>query len=768
MTRELDRRQFLVTTAALGGGMALWLHGCQQAGDAAIPPARVNPQPWLPPTEGGVEINPWIVIGEDDRVLIRVNQSEIGQGVLTSNPMMICEELECDWSKVQAVFADPNRHIRENNSYRRLYTAASSSVRLGRELYQQAGASARERLKAAAAQEWRVPVDEIATANGVLTHRPTGRTLRYGEVAAKAAEIRLEQEPAIKTPDRYTLIGTRVPRFDVEIKSRSQAVYGIDIRLPGMVYAATKQSPTYGGRLRSFSFDAIRDLPGVIAAVPMDNIGPMSGIAVVADSWWRAKSALDKLPVVWDPGPNADQGTGDLIAAYRAKVNQPGPTAIDEGDVDAVLGRASKIVEAEYQLPHQAHAQMEPPNCTAQVTADRAELWLGTQAPDAALLMAAKVAGMPPSNVFVHNCFEGGGFGLGGCHGELEQAVTIAKALNGRPVKLVWTREEDLAHVNGYHPMGVAKLTAALGADGMPLALRIRVAGNDALEYTPVQATIADTFQASPLIEYGRNRVRLAHQLLRGFHLFPYGVPSLKVEVNTMKTWVPCSTWRSTGSYANVFYLETFIDELARAAGKDPVAYRRALVAAARPESFEDNSKNDWLMALDTVAEKAGWGRTLPRGTGIGFAMDDRKSVAPRGIALAALGVTVSVSPSGALTVERMDVVHDQGHAIINPEAAERQIRGMMAWGLGPVFSQEITFRNAAVEQTNFDNYAPLKMDQFPKDIAIHYIKTNRWISGIGEEVVPLVAPAICNAIHMATGKRVRSLPLSHQDLSWT
>ena len=769
MTTEMDRRQFLVTTAALGGGMALWLHGCGQ-GPVEIPlsQARVNREPWLPPTEGGVEINPWIVIGEDDRVLIRVNQSEVGQGVLTSNPMMICEELECDWSKVQSVFADPNRHVRENNAYRRLYTAASSSVRLGRELYQQAGASARERLKAAAAQEWGVPVTEITTANSVLTHTPSGRTLRYGGVAAKAAAIKLEQEPAIKTPDRYTLIGTRLPRFDVALKSRAQAVYGIDIRQPGMVYAAIRQSPTYGGKLKTFSFDAIRNMPSVIAAVPMENIGTASGIAVVADSWWRAKTALDKLPVEWDPGPNANQSTSDLIEAYRVKVNQSGPAAIDEGDADAALLRATKIVEAEYVLPHQAHAQMEPPNCTAQVTADRAEVWLGTQAPDAALLMAARVAGLQPANVFVHNCFEGGGFGMGGCHGELEQAVTIAKSLNGRPVKVLWTREEDLAHVNGYHPMGVAKLTAALGADGMPVALRIRVAGNDALEYTPVQATIPNTFQASPLIEYGPDKVRLAHQLLRGFHLFPYGVPNLKVEVNTMKTFVPCSTWRSTGSYANVFYLESFVDELAHAAGKDPFEYRRALMMAARPESFEDNAKDDWLLALNTVAEKAGWGRTLPKGTGIGFAIDDRKSVAPRGIALVALAATVSVTPSGEVAVERIDIVYDQGHAIINPEAAERQVRGMMAWGLGPVFSQEITFKNGAVEQTNYDNYAPAKMDRFPKNIAIHTIKTNRWISGVGEEAVPLIAPAICNAIHMATGKRVRSLPLSRQDLRWT
>jgi isoquinoline 1-oxidoreductase beta subunit len=357
--------------------------------------------------------------------------------------------------------------------------------------------------------------------------------------------------------------------------------------------------------------------------------------------------------------------------------------------------------------------------------------------------------------VFVHNCFEGGGFGRGGLHGELEQAVTVAKALNGRPVKLLWTREEDLGHVNGYHPMGVGRLTAALGPDGMPTAIWIRVAGNDALE-------------GGPLIAYGPHKAKLAHQLLRGFHLFPYGVPNLRVEANTMKTLVPCAPWRSTGTYANVFYLESFIEEMARAAGQDPIAYRRALISRASPDSFEDNAKADWLEALDLIAAKAGWGRRLPKGTGIGFAIDDRKSVAPRGIALVAMGVTVSVSPSGVVTIERMDIVHDRGHAIINPEAAERQIRSMMAWSLGPVFSQEISIRYGAVEQSNFHDYAPIVMSEFPRQIDISYMKTNRWISGIGEEVVPLVAPAILNAIHMATGKRIRSVPLRNHDLSWS
>jgi len=334
---ELDRREFLVTTAVVGGGMALSLQFPAAEAATAIPAGRVNPRPWLPLAEGGVEVSPWIVIGPDDRVLIRVNQSDLGQGVLTSNPMIICEELECDWSKVQSVYADPNRHVREHNSYDHLHTEASSSVRLGRVLYQQAGASARERLKAAAAQEWRVPVSEIETKNGVLTHRPTGRTLRYGQVAAKAAAIRLDKEPQIKAPEEFTLIGTRVSRFDVDVKSRAQAVYGIDVKVPGMVYAAVKQSPSYGGKLKSFAFDAIRNRPGVISAVPMDGIGHASGIAVVADSWWHAKTALDALPVTWDPGPHASEGTADLLRQYRAKLDQKGPTPVDEGDVEAAL-----------------------------------------------------------------------------------------------------------------------------------------------------------------------------------------------------------------------------------------------------------------------------------------------------------------------------------------------------------------------------------------------------------------------------------------------
>ena len=531
---EMDRRQFIVTTAVVGGGLGLSIIS-PPAGSAAIQPVgRVNRMPWLPPVEGGIEVNPWIVIGPDDRVLIRVNQSDLGQGVLTSNPMMICEELACDWARVQSVYAEPNRHIREHDLYDHLHTEASSSVRLGRVLYQQAGASARERLKAAAAERWSVPVSEIGAKDSLLTHSPTGRVLRYGEVAARAAAIKLDREPAIRTSDEFTLIGARVQRFDIELKSRAEAVYGIDVRLPGMVYAATRQSPSYGGKLRSFEFDSIRKMPGVIAAIPMEGIGQASGIAVVADTWWRAKTALEKLPVVWDPGPNVGQGTGDLLAHYREKIGKQGPIAVDRGNFDAGMQQAVQVVEAEYQLPHQAHAQLEPANCTAQVTEERVDVWYGTQIPDFATNIAAGIAGLRPQQVFVHNCFQGGGFGRGGMHGELQQAVAIAKRLNGRPVKVLWTREEDITHVNGYHPMGIARLTAGLDRDGMPVSIRVRIAGNDALE----QSASTDGPYAG-VIEYGPYKAKVAHQLLRGFHLFPYATQNLRVEINTMKTWVP-------------------------------------------------------------------------------------------------------------------------------------------------------------------------------------------------------------------------------------
>jgi isoquinoline 1-oxidoreductase beta subunit len=520
-----------------------------------------------------------------------------------------------------------------------------------------------------------------------------------------------------------------------------------------MVYAATKQPPSYGGALKRFEFDAIRHRPGVLAALRMEGIGRGAGVAVVADSWWRAKTALDALPVEWEPGPNAGQGSPDLYGALRAKLDEPGPVAVDEGDAAGALQSASRVVEAVYETAHQAHATLEPPSCTAQVTADRADVWLGVQDPEGALHKVAQLTGLSPDRVYVHGCFEGGGFGAGGTRGELEQAVAVARALGGRPVQVRWTRDEDLRRPNKYHPMAAARCRAALGPDGMPSALWIRVAGNP--------------LGGGP-IRFGRHGATVHRQLLRGFHRLPYGAPHRRVEVHTVETWVPIGAWRSTGSHANVFFLESFVDELAHAAGRDPLDYRRALIAAAAPEAFEDAAKADWLRALDVAGETSGWGQPLPRGTGRGVAIDDRKGIPACGIALGAVVARVSVAPAGAVAVERIDIVYDRGRVLINPEAVERQLRGQIAWGMGPALAQEITFRSGQVVEGSFHDYPMIRLAEFPKEVHIHYLESDRWISGVGQEIVPLVAPAIYNAIFAATGRRVRSMPLRHHDLRWS
>ena len=738
-TRGMSRREFVVTTFAVGGGLALGLSFPKNEAERAAIAVRLSGRPWESLAgKSDIEVGPWLMIAPDDTVTIRVGQSEMGQGVITSCAKMVAEELECDWSKVRAEYVSVNRHFRDNKVYKRLTTTSSSSVRLGRPYLQQAGASARERLMAAAAQTWGVPRSELTVKDGVITHTPTRRTLRYGQVAQKAAAIKLPAEPKIKTPDQYTLLKKPTKLLDVPPKVDGSATYGIDVRVPGMLYAAVKASPVFKGKLKSYNADAVKNRPGVHSVVEFSGDEIEAGVAVVADSYWHARTALDALPIEWDEGMHGNDTSEGFFKSSRAALDEPGAKVVTKkGDPEALLENAPQVVEAIYEVPYLDHVVMEPFNCTAQVTPERVDLWVGSQEPEGATIDASKITGVPVENIYLHNCFLGGGFGRRGNQDDVRQAVAIAKQLEGRPVKVIWSREETTRH-GYYRPMRVSRFRAALGPDGMPAAWTTRVVGLD--ENYPGD-----------------------EQVLRGLHKLPYFVPNQLFDYHLRKTHVPTGPWTSVGRSQNEFFLETFVDELAHAAGQDPYHYRRALLEANAEFPFA----KAWIRVLGAVAEKSGWGQKLPAGTGMGIAIGDSRRLSRTEITICAVVATLSVSKKGEVRVERLDVAMDTGPFLVNPLAAERQVEMQVAMGLAAVLRQEITIEKGRVVQANFDTYPLLRATEIP-DIKVHFVRaTDDPIAGIGEEAIGWVAPAVCNAIFAAMGKRIRSLPLKRHDLSW-
>jgi len=735
----MSRREFVVTTFAVGGGLALGLSFPKNEAERAAIAVRLSGRPWESLAgKSDSEVGPWLMIAPDDTVTIRVGQSEMGQGVITSCAKMVAEELECDWSKVRAEYVSVNRHFRENKVYKRLTTTSSSSVRLGRPYLQQAGASARERLMAAAAQTWGVPRSELTVKDGVITHTPTRRTLRYGQVAQKAAAIKLPAEPKIKTPDQYTLLKKPTKLLDVPPKVDGSATYGIDVRVPGMLYAAVKASPVFKGKLKSYNADAVKNRPGVHSVVEFSGDEIEAGVAVVADSYWHARTALDALPIEWDEGMHGNDTSEGFFKSSRAALDEPGAKVVTKkGDPEALLENAPQVVEAIYEVPYLDHVVMEPFNCTAQVTPERVDLWVGSQEPEGATIDASKITGVPVENIYLHNCFLGGGFGRRGNQDDVRQAVAIAKQLEGRPVKVIWSREETTRH-GYYRPMRVSRFRAALGPDGMPAAWTTRVVGLD--ENYPGD-----------------------EQVLRGLHKLPYFVPNQLFDYHLRKTHVPTGPWTSVGRSQNEFFLETFVDELAHAAGQDPYHYRRALLEANAEFPFAKS----WTQVLGAVVEKSGWGKQLPAGTGMGIAIGDSRRLTRTEITICAVVATVAVSKKGEVRVERLDVAVDTGPFLVNPLAAERQVEMQVAMGLAAVLRQEITIEKGRVVQGNFDTYPLLRPSEIP-EINVYFVRaTDDPIAGIGEEVIGWVAPAVCNAIFAATGKRIRSLPLKRHDLSW-
>ena len=717
---SVTRRQFVVSSASAAGGLAISVAFAGLADAASI-----GAQAWgadIAPNE----INAFLAINPDGSILIRSPHNEMGQGAITALPMIVAEELECDWSKVKVEYASSARNLRDHNVYGDMVTAGSRGVRTTWQMLLQAGASARVRLVASAAQRWNVPAAECEAANSKVTHKASGRSLDYGALAADAAKIKLDNEPAIRTPDQFKLIGKRLPRLDTPRKINGSVKFAIDTQIPGMIYAAIAACPVFGGKLKSVDDSPVKGRRGVQQVVKLDD-----AVAVVADRYWRAKEALALLKLEWDTGEAGKTDSVQFAKLYRDTLDGPMVSARNDGNVDEVFAKGSKIVEAVYEAPHLAHATMEPLNATVHLQGDKLDVWLGTQAPMGTIRQAVAASGLKPEQIVIHNCFLGGGFGRRTANDEMRQAILVAKQV-GKPVKLVWTREEDMTQ-DRYRPQAVVRLKAALGADGMPTAFDAKIA------------------VGSIMRSVGMNKVGngIEPQAIEGIANTNYKIPNVRVGCMLKNTHVPVMFWRSVGSSQNAFFMESYIDELAQAAGQDPYKFRRALLAH-RP---------DFVGVLDKIAEKGDWGKPLPAGHGRGIAIHESFGSIVGQVA------EVTVSQKGEVRVDRVVAAVDCGH-VVNPGIVEAQIEGGVIYGLSAALYGEITIKDGRVEQGNFHDYQVVRLADTPKiEVYLALSGGKKW-GGIGEPGTPPTAPAVANAVFAATGQRVRSLPLKNVKLS--
>ncbi|MCG6897843.1 MAG: molybdopterin-dependent oxidoreductase [Thiocapsa sp.] len=720
-TINISRRNFLIGSAASGAGLSLGLY-LPLGGHKALA------------AEHAPEVNAWVVIEPDDTVVIRIARSEMGQGTLTGLAQLVAEELECDWGKVTTEYPTPGESLARDRVWGSFATGGSQGIRGSHRYVREGGAVARTMLIEAAAEAWGVPLAECRVANSLITHGPTGRTTTYGKVAGAAAGRVPPLEVELKDPRDWKIAGQPVKRLDTADKVTGAQVFAADLRLPGMLNAAIRACPVFGGRLASFDAASVRDMAGVRAVVRVDD----TAVAIVADTWWQAKNALDALPVDWDEGPNAG-----VSSASIAQWLTEGLTSEDAfvgnrvGDAKSALDGAAKIVEAVYGYPYQNHATMEPMNATARWTAQRCEVWCPTQNGEAALEATAEAAGLPMSQCEVYKIHLGGGFGRRGAfHDEVRQAVAIARQLAGTPVKLLWTREEDMQH-GAYHPITQARLVGGIDGRGELVGLHVRISGQSILSSVRPDA-----------LKDGADMLVFQGLLPEGDHAISYRIPHLLVDHSMRNPPVRPGFWRGVNINQNAIYLECFIDELADAAGRDPLDFRRGLMAE-HPEA---------LAVLNAVAEKAGWGSPAARGVHRGLA------VCKAFASYVAACAEVSVDPQGQVKIHRIVAATDPGHAV-NPQQIEAQVEGSFVFGLSALLYGECSIAGGRVEQRNFDTYPSMRIAEMPRVETILMPSGGFW-GGVGEPTIAVAAPAVLNGIRAATGRPVRRLPLKHVDLT--
>ena len=726
-----SRRQFIVGSASIAsGGLALGLSASWSASAGAQAAPNVASV-----AAGDTEVTAWVVIKPDDSCVIRIARSEMGQGTRTGLAQLVTEELECDWAKVSTEYPSPGQSFARKRAWGEMSTGGSRGIRISEDYVRRGAAGARVMLMQAAADTWKVPSGELTVSKGVITHAASGRTTSYGKVAMAASKITPPDPKSItlKNPRDWKVAGKAMRRLDTKSKLNGSLVYAADLRFPGMLCAAIKACPVHGGKLVSFDGSKIAGMRGVKGAVRVNE----GTVAVLADTWWRAKTALDKLPIVWDEGEYAKASSATIAASLKAGLEETGGQYAGrvEGDAAKAIAGAAKKIEATYSTPFLSHACMEPMGCTVRYTPERAEAWVPTQNGEASHTSLSESSGLPLDKCEVYKMDLGGGFGRrGGQQDYVQQATAIAKQFPGTHIKLLWSREEDQAH-DFYRPVSMAKMTAGLDDKGELVGMHIRISGQS------INAWV------NPLaIKEGKDE-RQMQGLWQQPHdaQWGYTVPNLLTEYAMRNTHVPVGPWRGVNTNQNGVYSECFMDECAKAAGKDPLEFRRALL--------KNHPKH--LAVLNAAAEKFDWNKPLAPGRHKGIAQFMGYA------SYSAAAAEVSVSPKGEIKVHRMAFALNSGH-VVNPDQVAAQIEGSVAMSLSAMFYGEVTVENGRMKELNFDSYRLLKLAEMPK-VETVLVPTFDFWGGVGEPTICVVGPAVLNAVFAATGKPIRNLPLKNE-----